>query len=530
MQAERFISFLRSPCFFLALGLFIRAPALWFPIEEGLRNAQTACLTANMIAEGKLRLDPVAPWRGDLQARLVQELPIYNLLVLALTSIVGVPLDLAGRLVSLLFWGLGFLWLQALWRLSLPATARPWANLLFVLAPMGWYLSTAFMPETLVQFLSLAFILLGLHYAARPTWQNLAGSTLVGLLGLLVKFPAFVHLGLFFVLVVADRQGWRALCKPALGGAGLFIVIALLGWSRYVDAVNSSFFPDWRGWENLRGFLRPEMSRLSFGFWAPFTAYNLAFVLPAVAAPFAGVGLVAMVRQRSDFQSRIWLYLLLSLLGSWLVWAKGAAAQNYYNLPNLPVFCALFGGGVAASWKKLSWSPRGAMAVKLGFTLLLFTWAAGGYAYLARPDRTTLEAATWIKAHSGGKDLIIFQPRHMASVLDYEHQPLLSHASSRRTWVWTRSTPEWEKQRASNSSAWLVVTHPPARLAWLERLRRFFKGNPRPAPSSLAEDKAGQWIAASRGESFTIYRRNPVSDQRGQEPEGRNPAPPATDP
>jgi len=103
MQAERFISFLRSPCFFLALGLFIRAPALWFPIEEGLRNAQTACLTANMIAEGKLRLDPVAPWRGDLQARLVQELPIYNLLVLALTSIVGVPLDLAGRLVSLLF-------------------------------------------------------------------------------------------------------------------------------------------------------------------------------------------------------------------------------------------------------------------------------------------------------------------------------------------------------------------------------------------------------------------------------------------
>ena len=515
MAAKSFFATASSFPILLALGILMRAPALWHPVEEGQRNAQTACLTANMIEEGNLRLDPVAPWRGDLQARLVQELPIYNLLVLALTSILRVPLDLAGRLVSLFFWGLGFLLLQVLWRLSLPLASRPWANLLFVLAPMSWYLSTAFMPETLVQFLSLAFILLGLQYAARPTCQNLAGCTLVGVLGLLVKFPAFIHLGLFFLLVVADRQGWRALFKPALGGGGLVIVIALLGWSRYVDAVNSLFFPDWRGWENLRGFLRPEMSRLSFGFWAPLTAYNLTYVLPVVAAPFAGVGLVAMVRRRSDFQCRIWLYLLLSLLGSWLVWAKGAAAQNYYNLPNLPVFCALFGGGVAAFWEKLSWHPRGAMAAKLGFTLLLFAWAAGGHAYLARPDHTTLKAASWIRANSKEMDLVIYQPRHMASVWDYEHQPLLSYASSRRTWVWTRSTPEWEKQRASTSSAWLVVTHPPARLARLERLRRFFKGDPRPAPTSLAEDEADQWIAASRGESFTIYRRNLVPGQGG---------------
>lgn len=490
----------------LAFGLVIRIPALLEPVQEGQRNAQTATLTAGMIEDGRLRLDPIAPWRGDLDARLVQELPVYNLCVLALAKIPGLSLDVAGRSVSLIFWALGFWLLQKLWSQALPKDAHFWANLLFVLAPMSWYLSTAFMPETLVLVLSLAFILLSLLFVAQPTWQKLVLFTTVGVIGLLVKFPAFVHLGLFFVLLVTDRRGVRYLFRLVLLGAGLVIVITLFGWSLYVDAVNSPFFPCWRGWENLRGFLKLETSRLSLEFWAPLAAYNFAFVLPAVAVPFAGAGLVAMARLRSDFRSRVWLYLLLSLLGGWLLWAKGAAAHSYYNLPNLPLFCALFGMGLATSFGKVSLRPRTAMAAKFSLALLLFIWGAEAYAYLARPDHTTVEAATWVKAHSGGKDLVIYQPRHMASVLDYEHQPLFSHASSRRSWVWTRSTPDWEKEIACKSSSWLVVTDPPDRISWLESLRRFFKGDPRPAPTSLAEDQAGQWIEAYRGEAFTIYR------------------------
>ena len=84
----------------LAFGLVIRIPALLEPVQEGQRNAQTATLTAGMIEDGRLRLDPIAPWRGDLDARLVQELPVYNLCVLALAKIPGLSLDVAGRSVS----------------------------------------------------------------------------------------------------------------------------------------------------------------------------------------------------------------------------------------------------------------------------------------------------------------------------------------------------------------------------------------------------------------------------------------------
>ena len=144
----------------LAFGLVIRIPALLEPVQEGQRNAQTATLTAGMIEDGRLRLDPIAPWRGDLDARLVQELPVYNLCVLALAKIPGLSLDVAGRSVSLIFWALGFWLLQKLWSQALPKDAHFWANLLFVLAPMSWYLSTAFMPETLVLVLSLASVLI----------------------------------------------------------------------------------------------------------------------------------------------------------------------------------------------------------------------------------------------------------------------------------------------------------------------------------------------------------------------------------
>jgi hypothetical protein len=490
----------------LLLGLAIRLPSLFHPIKEGHRNAQTATLTAGMIEDGRLRLDPIAPWRGDLDARLVQELPVYNLCVLALAKIPGLSLDIAGRSVSLIFWVLGFWLLQKLWSQALPKDAHFWANLLFVLAPMGWYLSTAFMPETLVQFLSIAFILLSLRYASRPAWQNLAGCAIVGVLGLMVKFPAFVHLGLFLLLVTADRQGWRGVLRPSFWASGLAMGILLLGWSSYVDAVNSPFFEDWRGWENLRGFLRPQTSRLSFEFWAPLAAYNLAFVIPVVAVPFAGVGLVAIVRQRSDFPCRIWLYLLLSLFGSWLVWAKGAAAQNYYNLPNLPIFSALFGAGIAASLDKVSWHPQGRLAAKLVFTFLLFTCAAGGHAYLARADHTALQAASWIRANSKESDLVIYQPRHMPGVWDYEHQPLLSHLTGRRTWIWTRSTPDWEKQKALKTGSFLIVTEPIFSLGSEMTLRSLLRKLPTCPPTSIAQLYPERFILQKDSGGYLAYK------------------------
>jgi len=494
----------------LSIGLLIRLPSLLQPIQEGARNAQTACLTANMIEAGRLRLDPVAPWRGNLNARLVQELPVYNLCVLVLAKTPGFSLDLAGRSVSLIFWILGFWLLQKLWRLSLPeGVAHFWANLLFVLAPMGWHLSTAFMPETLLQFVTFSFLLICIRYSQIPSLKILVLLSVIAVLGLLLKLPAFVHLGLFFLFVLIDQQGVRALSRPALWVTGFCILLPLVVWGQYIDSVNRAYFPYWCGGENLKGFIQPGVSRFNLAFWTSLAGYNLAYIIPVVAAPFAFVGLIRTWDNRRDFcQSRLWLYLLLSLFVSWLFGAKGASWQNYYNLPNLVVFSAFFGLGMA--WFTGS-SVFARFPAFLRFSAGAVWWALFliscgiGYWYLSRPDVVTVRVAEWIRIHTGPNDLILYQPRHIANLMDYEHQPLLSHITGRRTWIWTRSTPDWEKQKALTSSNYIVISQPNPASNPLKELRRKFKGLPSSPPSPLVQASEHSFRMIISDKDFSIY-------------------------
>lgn len=505
----QFSKYRRASAAVILLGLAIRLPAVFMPIEEGHRNAQTAVLTAGMVENGGLRLDPIAPWRGDLEARLAQELPVYNLAVLAIDRLPGVSFDAAGRTVSLIFWIVSCLALQALWKRTLPPGACVWANLLFVLAPMNWYLSTAFMPETLVQLLSICFLVAAIDYALQPKTRTLLAITSLATLGLLIKLPAFAHLGLFAGCVLADRQGWPAVFRPQILLCAAFTVAAVALWGRYISGINAEFFPYWTGQENILGFIQPQTSRLGFSFLASLAGYNLAFVLPVIAAPFAVVGAAsALGRVRRHFEDRIWLYLLGSLAIYWFLWAKGAAAQSYYNLPNLVLLSALFGIGTdnALRWMHNSQMLRLAVeAAKVCLTVLLLISGVVGFSHLSRPDRVTVEASEWIKKNTRPDDLILFQPRHSPSVMDYEHQPLLAYLTGRRTWIWTRSTPEWEKMRALQSSAYAVVTSPAPSEGCLEKMRRKFKGEPPSPPTSIKELYPERLDLAGSGPGYDIY-------------------------
>jgi hypothetical protein len=507
----RLLTMRRSALLLLLAGIVIRSPSLFAPISEGYRNAQTATLTAGMIENGRLRLDPIAPWRGDLDARLVQELPVYNLAVLLVDSLPRVNLDMAGRVTSLIFWILSFIALQALWRRTLPPKAAFWANLLFIFAPMNWYLSTAFMPESLLQLLAIGFMVFVLDYARRNTWAAFVGLFLTGLLGLLVKFPGFVHLGLFAGLVLIDRQGWKFLFRPILLAAGLVIALCLLAWGEYVKAVNQPHFSDWAGWENIVGFIRMEASRLSPSYWLPLVGYNVAFITTIASVPFVAIGMWGFcTRIRRSFRSRVWVYLFLSLLLAWLVWGKGAPAQNYYNLPNLVFFCAAFGSGVAA--------VHGYLA-RQAWTLRLYRWSGAalaafiallglaGYQYLSRPDRATIAVAEWVSVNLPPDVMVAYQPRHAPVVMDYSHQPLLSHRTGRRTWVLVRKTPVAELEQAFARSGCFIVTHPEDNPGLLQTLRQKFKGSaPAPPPSLLGPDNPA-FRKVEENELFTAFVR-----------------------
>ncbi len=511
----RSLSLLRQAFLLLLIGIAIRLPSLVSPIAEGHRNAQTATLTAGMVENDQLRLDPIAPWRGDLDARVAMELPVYNLTTLAVDALPGLTLDMAGRVTSLVFWFLSFIALQALWRRTLPPKAAFWANLLFIFAPMNWYLSTAFMPESLLQLLAIGFMVFVLDYARKSTWGAFAGLFITGLLGLLVKFPGFVHLGLFAGLVLIDRQGWKSLFRPILLSAGLVIALCLLAWGEYVKAMNQPHFSDWAGWENIVEFIRPEASRLSPSYWLPLVGYNVAFITAIASVPFVAIGMWGFcTRIRRSFRSRVWVYLFLSLLLSWLVWGKGAPAQNYYNLPNLVFFCAAFGSGISA--------VRGYLASQ-AWTLRLYRWSSAtlaasiallglaGHQYLSRPDRATIAVAEWVSANLPPYVMVAYQPRHAPVVMDYSHQPLLSHLTGRRTWVLVRKTPDTELEQAFANSSCFIVTHPDESKNLLETLRQRFKGPAPAAPPSLLDPDYSTFHKVEENELFTAFVREDLN-------------------
>lgn len=495
----------------LVAGIAIQLPAVFRPLDEGPRNAQTAVMTAGMVEGGSLRFDPLATWRGDLPARLAMEFPAYNLLVLGLAGTTGLALDAAGRTVSLALWITAFLVLQALWRRALAPGARAWANTLFVFAPMNLYLSTAFMPEMLLQLLSIAFLVASLDYARNPSGKNLLVLSALALGGLLVKLPSFAHLGIYAAAVTVDQRGPRALLRPGLYVCGALVLAAVGAWGAYVAKVDASFFPDWAGTKNLVGFIRPEASRLSLSYYAPLVAGNLAFIIPVTAAPFALLGLgAAWARRKTSFGARTWLYLLAALAIHWLVWGKGPAAQSYYNLPNLVCFCALFGLGAALAAKKLrAWQIPRPLRIAATSLLALSLPVAGvaGLRYLAEPDAVVVEAAKWLRANTAPGDIILYQPRHTPSVVSYQHQPLLPYMSARRCFLWTPTTPADEKGRALEVCGYAVVSDPRKEKTRLQKLREIFRGQP-PVPPSLIQTYPGVAEKLFAGDSFAVYRLN----------------------
>src|SRR6185436_14061888 len=115
------------------------------------RQAQTAGVTERLIEQPGI--SSKIPWAGSLNDRFVLELPLYNYLVIAVYHLTG-ALDLSGKVVSILLWAIGFVVLQLIWRRLLTRNQTAWANLLFIVSPLGVFYFQAFMPESLTQLLA----------------------------------------------------------------------------------------------------------------------------------------------------------------------------------------------------------------------------------------------------------------------------------------------------------------------------------------------------------------------------------------
>ncbi len=500
MQSEpsRRLTPSRTLWILLIAGVALRCVALTRPLVDGhlLRQCQTAEAARDMAASPGFALSSHIPWIGDHAQSYAQELPIYNFLAMGVSAATG-NITLSGKLVSVALWALSFLLLQPIWRRMLDAAAIPWANLLFVVAPLGVFFGQAFMPETLVQVLAFGFVLLLVRYDEKPTLPRWIACVATGFLGLLVKAPEVAHLYLILVVLIARRSGWPALFRVRHVVAGILSAAGVLAWSRYLNSVNANPYAFGSTESNLAGFIGPLSLRFHLRPWLMIAMYLGAFVAP-------GPVIVAVVQGARKLAARP-AFLLPAWLGAtaffYLLWfGNTAAVQSYYNLPALAPICALFGIGMASL---LAHRPR---AWSVAATVAVVACAAPGIAYLFRPDRTILAAAEWTRTHTEPGSLILVHAAHRADMEDYGANAVFPFYAQRPTFIWAGSMPADLRADALARSRYAVVTMPlpEGKIATAIRKLRGMPNPPRPSVEWLVE-RGFAPFAEDAG--FVVFRR-----------------------
>lgn len=479
-------------------GIALRCVALTHPLVDAhlLRQCQTAAAVQDMSATPGFSLTSHVPWVGDHLQTYVQEMPIYNFLTMGVSAVTG-NLTLSGKLVSVVLWAFSFLLLQPIWLRILDAAAIPWANLLFVVAPLGVFFGQAFMPETLVQVLAFAFVLLLARYDEAPTLPRWGACVAVGLFGLLVKAPEIAHLYLLLIALIVRRAGWLALFRPRYVIAGILSAAGVLAWSRYLNSVNTSSYAFGSTESNLAGFIGPLSIRFHLRPWLMISMYLGAFVAPGPVIFGVLQGALKLIA-RPFFLLLGWLAATAFFYVFWL--GSTAAVQSYYNLPALAPICALFGIGMASL---LAHRSRVVSAIA---AVLVVVCAVPGSVYLFRPDRTILAAAQWTRDHTEPGSLILVHAAHRGDMQDYGANAVFPFYAQRPSFIWANSMPAAIRDDSLERARYAVVTLPQAEGKMTTAIRNL-RGMPNPSRPAVDWLVARGFVPFAEDAGFVVLRR-----------------------
>jgi hypothetical protein len=499
----------KSFWFFLLVGVGLRIWNLDSPLIDAMyfRQTQTADAIRSMIEEPGFQLDANTSWRGTTGARLLLEFPLYNQLVQGVYEglVLIVPtdpafagradprwIDVSGRLVSITFWALAFWLVQFLWQRFLNPRQAFWANMLVVFAPLSVFYGQAVMPEMLFVAITIGFVIALLRYSEHPSAVRFGTLALLALLGCLIKFPAFSHLGLIAVILLWVERGWKFLLLRPVHWLGLIAILVLVKlWSGQITAVNSAHFTSWTSSEVLKGFFGDPAVRLSPHLYIKVAGYLTAFVLTPLGVFLAAIGLFQLWKRRTE---KIALFLgawLLSLVVYVLVWGPHCAGGHaYYNLPMLFPAAMLFGLGMDCVLRSSFFSPRSLLKnqpqlsapqssppaslpstlagnfsafQRFNFSALLFLLLLPAFlmtAYFFREDRVVYAVAKWAKENVPLVKPVAVKLNHSPHAIDYMHVPTVGYYAGRKAFMLTKETPPEEYSKGLAECDFIIESLP----------------------------------------------------------------------
>ncbi|MGH8101616.1 MAG: hypothetical protein ACREIW_09985, partial [Chthoniobacterales bacterium] len=312
---------------------------------------------------------------------------------------------------------------------------------------------------------------------------------------------------LYFILgfLIYSREGWKGLVRPRYLLAAAITVVAVKGWSSYMDSVNAAYLPEWTSRGNMDQFAGSLADRFRFQPWLMVSFYIGALLIPGPALLATGYGFYVFLQRRREKVLGSWL---AALAIYYLVWLgnAGPAGQSYYNLPALAPLCALFGIGMQEILGK-EWVRLWRRAVTVVAVVLVTASAVPAWAYLFKQDRQIFDAALWTKANTRPGDVILFCLNHRADMIDYSNNPVPGYYSERPTLIWTKTLSRDMAREAQARARYAIVTLPRPASGTLRDILDRLRGVSARQPESMGWlDESGFHLLAKQS-AFDVFKR-----------------------
>jgi hypothetical protein len=309
------ISLLIAVClniYFISVGFF--NPLL---DHYAFRQTQTAISVYYYLKEG-LTLNYITPVLGTPWS-IPFEFPTYQFIVALLCRITTIPLEAAGRLISIVFFYLSLYYIYKALQLFYDKIFSLIPIILILLCPQYIYWSRTFMMESAALFFSIAHCYYLVKLKQRIVAGNMLLCMLTGVLGSLTKITTYivvmVPIGVYLSgILISDFRSrsinikyWVSLFFPVF----LSIVLAM-AWTRYADHVKElnplarEFITSRNLTEWNFGTLR---QRLNLANWNRIISWSIQYGIGSFAV-FMLIPLWGALCSKKD-----WLLIALLLLG-----------------------------------------------------------------------------------------------------------------------------------------------------------------------------------------------------------------------
>lgn len=399
--------------------------------QHSFRQTQTA-LSAYWLLQGGPLLSyetPVlgAPWSIPF------EFPLYQAIVAGIAYL-GVPLEIAGRLVSFAFF-VGALWpLRVAFRQAGFSTETYLITAtIYLFSPIYLFWGRTFMIETCAMFFALSWLAALMVFADRGGFIAAVTAIVAGTLGVLAKsttFPAFAAVGGIYIAGSLWR-GWRAgvalprLATLAISALAIALVPLAIGvaWVAHSDALKSANeFGAALTSKNLApwnfGTLQQRLGRelwtnVIFNRAVPDT---LGFLFPVVLLASGA----ALIRQNL---LAAMIVMAAAFLFAFLLFTNLHIVHNYYQSANAIFLVVLAGLTVATLFHAdRRWTARVVLTLLIGGQIAFFHTQFTRYLVRDYSDNRLLQVSLMAREHTPRDSALLVIGDEWASTVPFYAQ------------------------------------------------------------------------------------------------------------